>query len=129
MSYFCVGVALQLLRTPLIVYFIVDLDATPAEVNVLFTVMAVPWCFKVIYGFMSDCIPIMGERRKVRMDKERCKPGITIKAESIERKLTSSHASQLLCVSRSLTLPLDGLATWYATLFWHSRASLTWGSV
>jgi hypothetical protein len=64
MSYFCVGVALQLLRTPLIVYFIVDLGATPAEVNVLFTVMAVPWCFKVIYGFMSDCLPIMGERRK-----------------------------------------------------------------
>ena len=72
MSYFCVGVALQLLRTPLIVYFIVDLEATPAEVNVLFTVMAVPWCFKVIYGFMSDCIPIMGERRKVRMGKGRC---------------------------------------------------------
>lgn len=65
MSYFCVGVALQLLRTPLIVYFIADLNATPAEVNVLFTVMAVPWCFKVIYGFMSDCLPISGERRKV----------------------------------------------------------------
>merc|ERR1719174_1945675 len=32
MSYFCVGVALQLLRTPLIVYFIADLNATPAEV-------------------------------------------------------------------------------------------------
>jgi hypothetical protein len=37
MSYFCIGVALQLLRTPLIVYFIEDLLATPAEVNVLFT--------------------------------------------------------------------------------------------
>jgi hypothetical protein len=37
MSYFCIGVALQLLRTPLIVYFIEDLNATPAEVNVLFT--------------------------------------------------------------------------------------------
>jgi len=64
MSYFCVGIALQLLRTPLIVYFIEDKNASPAEVNVLFTVMAVPWCFKVIYGFMSDCLPIMGERRK-----------------------------------------------------------------
>jgi hypothetical protein len=37
-SYFCIGVALQLLRTPLIVYFIADQDATPAQVNVLFTV-------------------------------------------------------------------------------------------
>ncbi len=64
MSYFCIGVALQLLRTPLIVYFIEDLNATPAEVNVLFTVMAVPWCFKVIYGFLSDCMPISGLRRK-----------------------------------------------------------------
>jgi MFS family permease len=64
MSYFCIGVALQLLRTPLIVYFIADLGATAAEVNVLFTVMAVPWCFKVIYGFLSDCLPISGLRRK-----------------------------------------------------------------
>ena len=38
LSYFCTGVALQLLRTPLIVYLIEDRDATPAQVNVLFTV-------------------------------------------------------------------------------------------
>jgi Na+/melibiose symporter-like transporter len=63
-SYFCIGVALQLLRTPLIVYFITDLNATPAQVNVLFTVMAVPWCFKVFFGFASDCFPISGYRRK-----------------------------------------------------------------
>jgi len=64
LSYFCIGIALQLLRTPLIVYLIEDLNATAAEVNVLFTVMAVPWCFKVIYGFLSDCVPISGMRRK-----------------------------------------------------------------
>ena len=64
LSYFCIGVALQLLRTPLIVYLIEDLGATPADVNVLFTVMAVPWCFKVLYGFLSDCVPIGGLRRK-----------------------------------------------------------------
>jgi hypothetical protein len=38
LSYFCIGIALQLLRTPLIVYLIEDLNATPAQVNVLFTV-------------------------------------------------------------------------------------------
>lgn len=38
LSYFCIGVALQLLRTPLIVYFIHDHGASAAEVNVLFTV-------------------------------------------------------------------------------------------
>lgn len=64
LSYFCIGVALQLLRTPLIVYFISDLDASASDVNVLFTVMAVPWCFKVLYGFLSDCVPISGLRRK-----------------------------------------------------------------
>mmetsp|Transcript_19668 Transcript_19668/g.29111 ORF Transcript_19668/g.29111 Transcript_19668/m.29111 type:complete len:697 (-) Transcript_19668:58-2148(-) len=64
LSYFCIGIALQLLRTPLIVYFIEDQNASAAEVNVLFTVMAVPWCFKVIYGFLSDCVPISGMRRK-----------------------------------------------------------------
>jgi hypothetical protein len=26
--------------------------------------VAVPWCFKVIYGFLSDCVPISGLRRK-----------------------------------------------------------------
>jgi MFS family permease len=64
MSYFCVGIALQLLRTPLIVYFIQDMDASASDVNVLFTVMAVPWCFKVFYGLLSDCMPIGGQRRK-----------------------------------------------------------------
>jgi len=64
LSYFCIGVALQLLRTPLIVYLSEDLDASPSDVNVLFTVIAVPWCFKVLYGFLSDCVPIGGLRRK-----------------------------------------------------------------
>lgn len=38
LSYFCIGMAMQLLRTPLIVYFIHDHGASAAEVNVLFTV-------------------------------------------------------------------------------------------
>lgn len=42
LSYFCIGVALQLLRTPLIVYFIQDRGASAAEVNVLFTVSKFP---------------------------------------------------------------------------------------
>ena len=43
-SYFCIGVALQLLRTPLIVYFINDQGATAAQVNVLFTVSKYSLC-------------------------------------------------------------------------------------
>ena len=53
MSYFCIGVALQLLRTPLIVYFIEDLGATPAEVNVLFTGKRGMWTRAV--GASRDC--------------------------------------------------------------------------
>jgi len=63
-SYFCVGIALNLLRTPLIVYFVEDLNASAAQVNVLFTAMAVPWCFKMFYGLLSDCCPISGLRRR-----------------------------------------------------------------
>lgn len=47
-SYFCIGVALQLLRTPLIVYFIQDLGASAAEVNVLFTVSKLPFAQVVV---------------------------------------------------------------------------------
>ena len=28
------------------------------------SIVAVPWCFKVFYGFLSDCLPISGMRRK-----------------------------------------------------------------
>jgi hypothetical protein len=48
LSYFCIGIALQLLRTPLIVYFIEDQNATPAEVNVLFTVSK--WKISLFYA-------------------------------------------------------------------------------
>jgi hypothetical protein len=41
-SYFCVGIALNLLRTPLIVYFVEDLNASAAQVNVLFTASKFP---------------------------------------------------------------------------------------
>jgi MFS family permease len=27
-------------------------------------IVAIPWCFKVLYGFLSDCLPISGMRRK-----------------------------------------------------------------
>lgn len=52
LSYFCIGVALQLLRTPLIVYFIADQDATPAQVNVLFTVSK--WHHARVRGFVIE---------------------------------------------------------------------------
>lgn len=52
LSYFCIGVALQLLRTPLIVYFIQDQKASAAEVNVLFTVSkSIDSSYHVSYKF------------------------------------------------------------------------------
>mmetsp|Transcript_17770 Transcript_17770/g.25927 ORF Transcript_17770/g.25927 Transcript_17770/m.25927 type:complete len:527 (-) Transcript_17770:480-2060(-) len=64
LSYFCVGFALNFMSTPLTYYMVHELDATPAQQNVIRTVQALPWSFKLLYGFLSDCYPIMGMRRK-----------------------------------------------------------------
>lgn len=38
--------------------------ATPAQQNIMFTLAALPWSFKLVYGFISDNFPIRGMRRK-----------------------------------------------------------------
>lgn len=39
-------------------------DTSPARQNVVWTLSTLPWCFKVVYGFMSDMFPIHGMKRK-----------------------------------------------------------------
>ena len=34
------------------------------DLGIMIDLVAVPWCFKVMYGFLSDCLPISGLRRK-----------------------------------------------------------------
>ncbi|CAN0083077.1 unnamed protein product [Discosporangium mesarthrocarpum] len=63
-SYISVGFALSFLRTPLTYYLVHELDATPAQQNVLLTLALLPWSFKMVYGFISDSFPVWGMRRK-----------------------------------------------------------------
>ena len=63
-SYFLVGFGPALLGTPLSVYMVKTLDASPAQQNTIGILMTLPWTFKVVYGFISDAFPIWGMRRK-----------------------------------------------------------------
>ena len=40
------------------------LNAQPSQQNTLVVLMAIPWSFKLVYGFLSDVCPIGGLRRK-----------------------------------------------------------------
>ncbi|CAM9568949.1 unnamed protein product [Hapterophycus canaliculatus] len=64
MSYFCVGFAIRFLTTPLSYYTVHVLESSPAQQNIMFTLAALPWSFKLVYGFISDNFPIRGMRRK-----------------------------------------------------------------
>lgn len=63
-SYFCVGMGMSFISTPLTYYCVNVLDASAAQQNIVSTVMSLPWSFKLVYGFLSDTYPIMGMRRK-----------------------------------------------------------------
>ena len=63
-SYFLVGFGPALLGTPLSVYMVKTLNASPAQQNTIGILMTLPWTFKVVYGFISDAYPIWGMRRK-----------------------------------------------------------------
>ncbi|CAN0024698.1 unnamed protein product, partial [Hapterophycus canaliculatus] len=67
MSYFSVGVALELLYTPVAYYLIDDLGAESGVYTVWVILVTLPWSFKVAYGFLSDCVPIGGLKRKPYM--------------------------------------------------------------
>ena len=64
MSYFIIGFAMSFTRVPCNYYAIHVLNATPAEQNVLTTMTQLPWSFKLLYGLLSDCVPVCGKRRK-----------------------------------------------------------------
>lgn len=49
---------------PLNIYMVQTLDAQPSQQNTLSILMTVPWSFKLVYGFLSDVLPIGGLRRK-----------------------------------------------------------------
>jgi hypothetical protein len=62
--YFCVGMTGSLLSTPLNVYLVEVLNAEPAMQNTIIILQTLPWSFKIIFGFLSDAVPIFGMHRK-----------------------------------------------------------------
>ena len=63
MSYFVVGFTSSLMLTPLNVYLVQVLDASPAMQYTMVILYQVPWALKLIPGFLSDAFPIMGRHR------------------------------------------------------------------
>jgi hypothetical protein len=41
-----------------------DLKLQPSQVSKITSMLCIPWIVKPIYGFLSDCYPIIGYRRK-----------------------------------------------------------------
>ena len=66
LCYFMVGVQ-QGLIYPLLNVYPIDLGAKEAQQTSLMSLVDLPSCFKIIFGFVSDAIPIQGYRRKPYM--------------------------------------------------------------
>jgi MFS family permease len=63
-SYFAVGFVLYFILTPLIYYLVDDIDASPGQQSVVLGLLELPWALKILFGFITDSIPINGMRRK-----------------------------------------------------------------
>ena len=64
LSYFCVGLILNLTSTPTYYYLVNVQNASSTIIGVLGTLTSLPWCFKVFFGLLSDSVPILDYRRK-----------------------------------------------------------------
>ena len=62
--YFNVGVALNLLATPVSFYLVESLDASAAVTNTYAALTYLPWCLKVFFGLQSDLVPVFGTHRR-----------------------------------------------------------------
>jgi MFS family permease len=63
-SYLAVGFGLYFIQTPLAFYMVNTLQLSPATQAVITGLLSLPWALKIICGFVSDSMPIMGLRRK-----------------------------------------------------------------
>ncbi|KAH8097832.1 BT1-like protein [Aureococcus anophagefferens] len=62
--YFNVGVALNLLATPVSFYLVESLNASAAVTNTYAALTYLPWCLKVFFGLQSDLAPVFGTHRR-----------------------------------------------------------------
>jgi len=63
-NYLSIGFVPAFLMNPLCIYMVHELNASPQQQNTVMVLISLPWCFKVLYGFMSDARPLLDYRRK-----------------------------------------------------------------
>lgn len=63
-NYFSIGFTPAFMSNPMTIYMVNTLNAGPAAQNTVGMLLTLPWCFKVLYGFLSDAYPFLGYRRK-----------------------------------------------------------------
>jgi len=64
MSYLTVGLVMSFIQTPLNVYMVKVLNAEPSLQNTIGILQTLPWSLKLVFGFLSDSVPIYGMQRK-----------------------------------------------------------------
>lgn len=55
---------MSFVSTPLNVYLVEELDAEPKMQTTMGILQTLPWSLKLIFGFLSDAVPILGMHRK-----------------------------------------------------------------
>jgi hypothetical protein len=63
-SYFSVGFTNSFILTPLSIYLVKTLDAEPQMQTTIAILSTLPWSLKLVFGFLSDLVPIFGLHRK-----------------------------------------------------------------
>jgi MFS family permease len=59
-----VGLVMSFVSTPLNVYMVEVLGAEPKMQTTMNILQTLPWSLKLIFGFLSDAVPIFGMHRK-----------------------------------------------------------------
>jgi hypothetical protein len=63
-SYFSVGFVSSFISTPMNIYLVGTLNAEPTMQTTISILQTLPWSLKLLFGFLSDAIPIYGMHRK-----------------------------------------------------------------
>ena len=65
--YFFLGFGFQFTSVAMRYWMMDTVKVSPAQMTAIFGVVAIPWCLKPLYGFISDSYPIFGYRRRPYM--------------------------------------------------------------
>lgn len=65
--YLLLGFCFQFPSVAMRYWMMEDVKVSPAQMSAIFGVVAIPWCMKPIYGFISDSYPLFGLRRRPYM--------------------------------------------------------------